>query len=182
MYVNVNLCHVMYKAFTWRKLWSVACTGGGRVWRRPSLEFRPLLSIPGGVSPTADLVQRGRSPWWPIFKENLPKNFLAPCGRRFCNFLLDFRPPLGKSRPPPEGGRKCLKGGRKKSRAPKLFILNVRPPRGKSCARTCYLGKRGYLIGGYLIWIVSFSETCETGRPVWGPVSLFFHFLHIFNL
>ena len=74
---------------------------GGRVWRRfPPLEFCTLLGIPGGRRPQLNLFRGGGEV---IDDDNLIKiclkTFLAPCGRRFCNFLLNFRPPPEKCRP-----------------------------------------------------------------------------------
>ena len=74
---------------------------GGRVWRRfpPPGVLHPT-GHPRGASPPAELVQGGGEV---IDDDNLIKiclkTFLAPCGRRFCNFLLNFRPPPEKCRP-----------------------------------------------------------------------------------
>ena len=48
--------------------------------------------------------------------------------RGFCNFLQDFRPPLGKSRPPLRVGGNFSGEGEKNFRTPKLFIFNFLPP------------------------------------------------------
>ena len=81
----------------------------GRQWRArgpcvaalpPPLEFCTLLGIPGGRRPQLNLFRGGGEV---IDDDNLIKiclkTFLAPCGRRFCNFLLNFRPPPEKCRP-----------------------------------------------------------------------------------
>ena len=89
----------------------------------------------GGRRPPLNLLRGGGEVLASKYSSKIFLNFfLAPCGRRFCNFLQDFRPPLGKSRPPLKVGENFSEGG-EKNRArfahAKTFNLEFSPPLGK---------------------------------------------------
>ena len=113
--------------------------GGGGIsnffWvGRPSaapLSFTPSLASRGGGVAHRWICSGGGGEDDQYLSKTCLKIFFGAPRRQFCNFLQDFRLPLGKSCPPPEGGRKFFRWGQKKSRALRLSIFNFRPPLGK---------------------------------------------------
>ena len=104
-------------------LGAVACTGGGCGVAPPrdlgGAPPPPGVSLPpghprGGCRPPLNLFRGGEVLDDQYLSKICLKFLLAPCGRQFCYFLQDFRPPSGKISPPPEGGRKFFRGGAKK--------------------------------------------------------------------
>ena len=95
----------------------VAPPGDLRGGHRPPGVSPPPGHPRGGRRPPLNLLRGGEVLDDQYLSKICLKKFLAPCGRQFCNFLQDFRPPLGKSRPTPEGGQKFLRGGGEKNRA-----------------------------------------------------------------
>ena len=82
---------------------------GGGCGVAPPWDLRGGRASPPGVLPPPEHPRGGQRPPLNLFRGGKVlndqyinkiciENFLAPCGRRFCNFLQDFCPTLGKYR------------------------------------------------------------------------------------